>query len=205
MQVLCIGFFFFYICLFYLIHLFSDTSALSIKTIQFNFLEICVLVISAIKNTYFCHHYGKTCSFGCSSKKIPTFSSYSDYVTVSPFLYEMIRCITAPPGKPNMEQALSSYCSCPLSAPECTCKLCSETRNELCSMFGIKGRIQPIDLKWGTLLRCLHFGAGAQDPSVVHGNTAPLKWLKTGIFTHTEIPVHKWWLVDNIAGSLLLS
>lgn len=115
------------------------------------------------------------------------------------------RYITAPPGKPNMEQALSSYCSCPLSAPECSCKLCSETRNELCSMFGIKGRIQPIDLKWGTLLRCLHFGAGAQDPSVVHGNTAPLKWLKTGIFTHTEIPVHKWWLVDNIAGSLLLS
>lgn len=37
MQVLCIGFFSF-MCLFYLIHLFSDTSVLSIKTIQFNFL-----------------------------------------------------------------------------------------------------------------------------------------------------------------------
>lgn len=42
-------------------------------------------------------------------------------------------------------------------------------------MFGIKGKIQLTDLKWGTAFRCLHFGAGAQDPSVVHGNRVALK------------------------------
>lgn len=71
-------------------------------------------------------------------------------------------------------------------------------------MFGIKGRIQPIDLKWGTLFRCLHSGAGAQNPSVAHRNVAPLKWLKMGILIHTEIPLWKWWPVDKIARSLLL-
>lgn len=78
-------------------------------------------------------------------------------------------------------------------------------KSELCSMLGIKGRIQPIDLKWRTLFRCLYSGAGAQDPSAVHRNIAPLRWLKTGIFTHAKILLWKWWPVDNIARSLLLS
>lgn len=61
---------------------------------------------------------------------------------------------------------------------ECSCKLCSETKDKFCSMFGIKDKILPIDLKWGTLFRCLHSGAGTQDPSAAHGNilmTVPLE------------------------------
>lgn len=176
MQVLCIGLFGFFFNV-YSIRSICTQILQSLVLKSFNSISFSVLVISSIKSTFFKSTFAIIMAHGvliaAQEESHPSLPVQIMLLFLHSYTrWSHDRYIIAPSSKPNMKEVLSLYCSCPPPAFEYSCKLCSETKNELCSTFGIKGRTQPIDLKGGTVFRCLRSGAGAQDPSAVHGKIA---------------------------------
>lgn len=151
MKALCTGFFFLKkISSFYLIYPSSDTSVFSIKIIQFHFLlgshhqlyKEYLFLQSLWLKMYFLLQPKKNPNLHFSLQImflfLHSYMRYPDCLIIGILHHILVSFLT-----------WSEFCPpsthVPLSALNCSYKLCSETKCKLCSMFDIKGMIQLID------------------------------------------------------------